>query len=308
MPFELPDQAQWFADDHGFPHPKWNSIAEWIERSVPEAELEAAWQQCARCWLQRLADRLGEGYRLVESQNFHLLSDLPAQAQRSKLAFLENARSRMCAVFGEMRPQTFGKHAVLRFSEMQDFYFYVSHFHRDGEYAGAGGMFLSDGYDHIAYPHGWTDQDEGPVLVHELAHALVAHLPMPPWLNEALAMAFEADIAGSQLPPLTRDLAERHREYWTADTIQDFWEGSAFSDVEGQELAYSLSCVLLNLIRTELRPSQRELRSFVENATRADAGAAAAEEHLQIALENIVAAFLGLGEWAPQPESWGGVV
>jgi hypothetical protein len=302
MAVELPDPERWFTDDHGFPHPDWEAIAEWIERSVPGAEVEEAWQRCTRCWLQRLAGRIGDGYATVESQNFHLLSDLPADARRSKLVFLEDARSHMCRVFGDMSSAASGKHVVLRFREIQHFYAYISHFHSDGDYAGAAGMFLSDGYDHIAYAQGWTDHDERPLLVHELAHVFVAHLPLPAWLNEALAMAFEAEIAGSQLPPLTRELAERHREYWTADTIQEFWQGLAFSSVDGQELAYSLSRVLLNLIHTELRPSQPEFRSFVGNAHRNDAGAEAAEEHLQIPLANIVAAFLGPGDWAPRRE------
>jgi hypothetical protein len=193
---------------------------------------------------------------------------------------------------------------VLRFTEQEDFYAYVSHFHPDGEFAGVGGMFLNNGYPHIVYGQAWTDHPEAPVLVHELAHNLVAHLPLPLWLNEALAMAFEAEIGGSYIPPLTREDAARHRDYWTAGTIQEFWRGDSFSDVEGQELAYSLARVLLHLIHTEIRPAKGEFRRFVLAANWEDAGATAAAEHLGIQLEDIVAAFLGAGDWAPRPERW----
>ena len=166
-------------------------------------------------------------------------------------------------------------------------------------------MFVgSAGYQHVAFTQSWSADDERRTLVHELAHNLVAHLPLPLWLNEALAMAFEADIAGGTHEPVTRELAARHREYWTAETIQEFWIGHSFSDVEGQELAYSLSRVLLHLIYTEVRPPEGHFRRFVLTADWADAGAAAAQEHLEIPLENLIAAFLGPGDWMPLPESW----
>jgi hypothetical protein len=304
MPVQLLNQEAWFSDSHGFPQPDWNAIAEWIERSVPEADHDGAWEQCARSWLQRLVSRLGEGYTVAESPNFRFLSDLPAESRRSKLLFLEDARRRMRDVLGEALSAAEGKHVVLRFSAIEDFDAYISHFHPDGEFGGTSGTFLRTGYPHIAYPQVWSDQPDAPVLVHELAHNLMAHLPIPSWLNEALAMAFEADIAGTPLPPLTRELAGQHRDYWTATTIQEFWSGRAFSSVEAQELAYSLSRVMLNLIYTELRPSRQEFRAFVQSATWDDAGAAAAEKHLDIPLENIVAAFLGPGEWRPQPDHW----
>jgi hypothetical protein len=304
MTVELPDLEAWFSESHGFPQPDWRAIAEWIEANVSQAEAGAAWEQCVRSWLQRIASRLGEQYSTAESENFHLTSYLPVESRRSKLAFLEAARSRMCEVLGENLSKTSCKHVVLRFSDQDDFYAYISHFHADGEFAGAGGMFLNDGYPHIAYGEGWTDQPEAPVLVHELAHNLMAHLPLPLWLNEALAMLFETEIGASYIPPLTREDATRHREYWTAVTIQDFWSGGSFSDVGGQELAYSLARILLHLVHTEIRPAKGEFRRFVLAATWADAGATAAAEHLGIQLEDIAAAFLGPGEWAPQPESW----
>ena len=254
--------------------------------------------------VQRIASRLGAQYSAVESENFHLTSDLPAESRRSKLGFLEAARRRMCDVLGENLGKTSCKHVVLRITDPDDFYAYVSHFHADGEFAGASGMFLDAGYPHIAYGQAWTDQPEAPVLVHELVHNLIAHLPLPLWLNEALAMAFEAEIGGGYMPPLTREDAARHRAYWTPETIQEFWRGDSFSDVEGQESAYSLARVLLHLLHTEIRPTAGEFRRFVLAANWKDAGASTATEHLGIELGDLVAAFVGPGDWAPRPESW----
>ena len=302
----VPDRADWFLEVHGLPRPDWDAINSWVERSVPESNREDAWQQCVRHWLERLRVRLGGDYVNVESANFQLLSDLGAAERNKVLSLLETTRSRIARVLGDPSvPEAYGKYVVLRFGEADDYYRYIAHFEPDGEYAGSAGMFIgSAGYQHVAFAQSWNAAEERRIVVHELAHNLVAHLPLPSWLNEALAMAFETDIAGDTPEPLTRELASRHREYWTAETIQEFWAGKSFADVEGQELAYSLSRILLNLIYIEIRPSEGEFRRFVSSADWADAGAAAAKEYLDIPLENLAADFLGPGDWTPRPESW----
>jgi hypothetical protein len=140
-------------------------------------------------------------------------------------------------------------------------------------------------------------------LVHELTHDLLASFPLPLWLNEALAMAFEADIAGHGSPLVNRELAEEHQVYWNAQTIQEFWFGLSFSKVDGQKLACSLACILLNLIATELRPSPAQFRDFVIQANRKDGGQSAAEAALDLDLNDLVATFLGPGDWRPKDVS-----
>ena len=306
MPVLVPDRDEWFLEEHGFPHPDWEAINSWIDRSVAKSDLEDASQQSARHWLERLRVRLGGDYVHLESANFHLLSDLPPEESNKVLSLLETTRSRIARVLGDPSdPEAYGKYVVIRFGEADDYYRYIARFEPDGEYAGSAGMFVgSAGYQHVAFTQSWNADEERRILVHELAHNLVAHLPLPSWLNEALAMAFETDIAGGTPEAVTRELAARHRDYWTPDTIQEFWAGKSFGDVDGQELAYSLSRILLNLIYIEIRPPEGESRRFVLSATWTDAGAAAAREHLDIPLENLVAAFLGPGDWTPRPESW----
>lgn len=302
MVLTVPDRDDWFDESHGFPRPNWDAIHEWMEIYAQDANLEDAWQQVVRQWMARLQRTMGGTYTPAETENFVLFSDLDAKTQRRLLEFMERSRAQMLRVLGDISPEdAFGKHVLLRFSNPDAYYRYVSHFHADGDYAGSVGMFLADGYHHIVYTQNWSPDEERRTMVHELSHNLVGHLSLPPWLNEALAMAFEGDLAGDVRGPLTRELADRHREYWDERTIQEFWRGASFADVDGQELAYSLAQVLLRLIHTEIQPSPEEFRAFVVQADWGDAGAAAAREHLDVELADLVAAFLGEGEWEPVP-------
>jgi hypothetical protein len=186
-----------------------------------------------------------------------------------------------------------GKHLVLRFSNDEAYYRYIAHFTPDGKHADSAGCFLRYNYCHIVYPASWSMEDERATLAHEMTHNLLVDLPLPRWLDEALAMAFEADIAGSSREPLTPELSERHLEYWNSSTIQDFWTGASFGTPEGQELSYSLARILLQLIRSDIRPAPDEFRRFVLASDWHDAGAIACREHLNIELYELTGRFLG---------------
>jgi hypothetical protein len=297
----VPDLKAWFPDIEEFPRPDWKAIRAWIGQNVSVDRLDDAWQAITREWLQRICERLGKSYVVAESQSFHLVSELDEAKQIDLLSFLERARARILRQLGDIPlPKSHGKHVVLRFSEDEDYYRYIAYFHPDGEYADSAGNFLTRGYRHIAYPHRDIPGSDRATLVHELTHNLLVSFPLPAWLNEALAMAFERDIPGYASPLLTRELAEEHRAYWNPQTIQEFWRGLSFSQVAGQKLSYSLAGILLNLIATELRPPPAQFRDFVLHADRKDAGQSAAQEYLEIDLSDLVATFLGPGEWTPK--------
>lgn len=270
---------------------------------VASEQLDEGWQAITRAWLSRLCDSLGKSYVVAESAHFHFVSALGRKAQDDFLAFLEQTRARIIHQLGDIPlPKFHGKHVILCFSELDDYYRYIAFFFPDGEYATSGGMFLSRGYMHIAYPHQEARGVDRAVLVHEFTHNLLETFRLPTWQNEALAMAFESEIAGSGKQLLTRELAEEHRAYWTSETIQEFWRGSSFSSLDGQKLAYSLAQILLNLVATELRPPTPQFREFVLHAQRKDSGQAAAQDHLGIDLSDLVSTFLGPGDWAPKAE------
>lgn len=298
---EAPDFKAWFPEVDGFPHPDWKTIGKWIDTHADADHLDAAWQEITRVWLEKMCERLGDSYALAESENFHLLSQLDDKEQAKLLSFLERTRSRILGTLADIPlPARLGKHVVLRFSATDDYYRYTSYFDPEGEYAGSGGRFLTDGYMHIAYPHNDTPGVGHSVLAHELTHNLLQSLPMPTWLSEALAMLFAHDLAGERQPVLTHEQAARHRAYWNAKTIQEFWRGLSFSNPEGQELAYELARILLDFITTDLEPSPSEFREFVLHADGKDAGEAAARNFLNVELSDLASTFLGPGEWAPR--------
>ena len=256
MSSQVPDFKAWFPEIDRFPRPDWEAIRTWIQQNVASDRLNHALQAIAREWLDRLRQSLGEAYTVGESPHFCLLAALNERQQQSLLAFLEDARGQMLRRLGDISfPERDGKHVILRFNEENDYYRYVSYFDHEGEYASSGGRFLRSGYPHIACLHREFPGADHINLVHELTHDFLANLPLPLWLNEALAMAFETDVAGRRIPPVGQELAAEHQAYWNAQTIQEFWSGLSFSKVDGQRLAYSLASILLDLIATELRPS-----------------------------------------------------
>ena len=296
-----PDFHAWFPEVDGFPRPDWNIIREWIRLNVVPEKVDDAWRESARVWLERTCRCLGNSYRLAESENFQLLSGLDAKRADDLLQFLEQSRARILRVLGDLSlPGHHDKHVVMRFTTEGEYYRYISYFDPEGEYAGSSGRFLSGGYPHIACLSHETPGIDRVTLVHELTHNLLHGFSLPRWLNEGLAMEFERDVSGHRWPPVTRELAARHAEYWNAQTIQEFWEGAFFSKPEGQELAYGLSRVLMDLIATDLRPSPSRFRDFLLHADRRDAGAAAASEYLEVELDELVSTFLGPGEWMPR--------
>lgn len=302
MPFQVPDFNGWFPDIEGFPRPDSKAIGEWIRQNVSPDRLEDAWQETIREWLHRICERLGNSYVVTESLHFCLLSELDAKKQKELLSFLEQARERILQQLGDISlPKRHGKHVIMRFSDEDEYYRYTSYFDAEGEYAGSGGRFHGGDFAHIAYPHSDVIGADPGTLIHELTHDLLECFPHPDWLGEALAMAFMGDGAQTGGPLVTRELAEEHRAYWNAETIQEFWQGISFGNVDGQKLAYNLASILLNLIVTELRPPPAQFRDFVLHADRKDAGQSAAREYLDIDLSDLVATFLGPGEWAPQP-------
>jgi hypothetical protein len=300
MSSEAPDLNAWFPEPDGLPRPDWKAIRLWIRSHSSEEHWDSGWQEIVRLWLDKLASRFGGEYQTAESKNFHLLSELDEKRQQELLKFLEQTRSRiLLTLAGIQLPKRYGKHVVLRFTSDDEYYRYISYFDAEGEYAGSSGQFLAGGYLHIAYPHSDFPGEDRATLAHELTHNLLRRFPLPRWLNEALAMLFERDIAGHQPPVLTRELAAEHRAYWNQTTIQEFWRG-AFSRPEAQKLSYGLARILLDFIVTDIHPSPEDFRDFVLHADWKDAGLAAARNYLGVELSDLASAFLGPGEWAPR--------
>lgn len=305
MPIEVPNRDEWFPQTDAFPRPDWPAIRGWKRAWVEKEDKEAATRQITRHWLARIRTALGGEYTVAESEHFHFVSALDEKTRTAQLQFFEKARVRLIHTLGDVAWTTgIGKHVILRFTDLDDYYAYISDYYSDGEHAGSGGVFLRRDYAHIVYYEQPNMQGERKTLAHELAHNLVAHLPLPAWLNEALAEAFEADVAGGRFAMVDRELHAEHESYWNANTIQDFWMGKSFHTVEGQRVSYNLAQLLLDIINREVRPPSEIFRRFVKQSTWQDAGEAAAFEQFEVGLGEIASVFLGDGDWNPKPATW----
>jgi hypothetical protein len=212
---------------------------------------------------------------------------------------------------------TFGKDVVLVFSDQDDYYQYLSHHTPDGEQAASGGVCIHSGYTHIALP--WQDEpDAANAIIHELTHDCLAHLPLPVWLNEGVAVTLQkaiapsaraigqseqsalyADTIGWRAPIMWDELAERHFAFWTEEKVQSFWAGTSFYQPgDPNELSYSLAEVLVKLLSE--RGNATSFRTFLQAAQQNDAGQTAALEIIGADLGEIAGTFLGEGNWRPQ--------
>lgn len=277
-----------------FPRPQWKIVRTWLEKNIAEDDLSAAWQEIAWTWLSRLREHLGGSYSVSQSTNFILLTNRDINARQFILRTSETAVQLLVHWLGVVAEKRgHGKHVILDFDTIENYYDYVSYFYAtDAGVRASGGVFLRKGYQHIALPPLPRPQD---TLIHELTHNRLSHLPLPSWLNEGIAVTIERKIGGNKGGRLDRDLHRKHREYWTTETIVAFWTGDSFDDDEGEviHLSYSLAETLVDLMVQEF-PS---FMDFVAHAQRDDAGQAAARKVFGVDLNEIAAIFLGPGDW-----------
>ena len=295
----VPNHDAWFANVHGFARPNWTLFEDYILSEVDADRFDEAWNAVAELWLSRIHEQTGSKFHLAQSPNFFLLSPHTERECLRMLQVAERAYARLTHTLGSILTPRFGKVVTLRFVDAVDYYHYVGHFHDEGdEHPMSGGMFLADGLPHIAC-HSATFEQFAPTLAHELSHLLVAHLPLPAWVNEGVAMSFEQEFGYSHLPDL--EAIEKHRKHWDSETIQDFWTGESWRQTgEAFGLSYGLAALIFDVIRKELQPPPDAFAAFVQHADCNDGGAAAARQHLRVELSELVEVLLGPGNWNPR--------
>jgi len=280
----------------GFSRPDWKHIQSFVVGKVPKEERLSAWNVIAEAWLRQLAHDLGGDARIHESERFFCLSDLDPDAAHALLTYAESTRTVIQHILKEVAwSGYYGKHVLLIFADPDDYYSYVSYYYPEGYHSLSSGVFLREGYAHIAFPYvnpGFAEH----VLVHELTHNLLAHLPIPLWLNEGLAVLIERQMSRGAFD-IDPESVKRHAKHWNTNTIQEFWAGSSFHvPGESNELSYSLAEILIRL----LSESGLNLTDFITAADYRDAGQDAAVSILGLDLGELVARFLGTGPWRPQ--------
>ena len=294
------DRMAWRAGT-GLPIPAWEAQS-WPVTTDAEA-LHAHANGLAATWLDALAQALPERHARAESANFMLLSAMDRRTADALLRYLERSRTRVLATLpGVAGGDGHGKTVVVVFGSEDGYYRYVAHYGTPSseQEAFSGGMFIDAGYGHFVFTHSPFEQME-PVVVHELTHCLVRHLPLPAWLNEGLAVNTERRFAPRPARFLPNELEYLFGRFWNASTIQEFWSGKSFlRPDEGQPLSYELARILVQLLDKDYDV----LRRFCEAARREDAGEGAAQDVLGASLSGLAEVVLGPGEWAPQPAAW----
>jgi len=301
----VPVQMHWY-DGTEMPIPNWERIGAGEVAGLQGAAAHAYWTSAALEWLESLQETLGSHYHLYQSPDFLLLSNMERSPARVFLETCQRALAHISRSLGSLaNTDARGKHVVVVFDDPDDYYAYISHYYPEGgEYATSSGMFIQAGYGHFVMPLEIIDAME-PVIVHELTHCLLTHLPIPAWLNEGLAVNTEHALFPHLASPhaqmyFPREVAEQHAAYWNEESIQTFWSGKSFlATDDGNRLSYDLAKKITALAAND----EPAFRAFVAQAQGQDGGLAA-EHHLGYPIANLLEAVLGEGPWQPRPERW----
>jgi hypothetical protein len=285
-----------FEEEEGLSHPKWEAVREQLAIR-PKSDWWDAYHELAKQWLIKLKTDLGGNYHVYESDNFLVLSAEGPTATRKMMSYGERFLGRIqhyCE--GIPLEETYGKRVMLIFTDQDDYYAYVSHFHVEGTHSLSWGMMLSRGYMHIALPFTWILSAQR-VIAHELVHNYIAHLGIPSWVHEGMAQKLERLALSTRGFTLDHELATEHRAHWTEENIQEFWSGASFYvGDERNKLSYSLAEILTELLSTDWKV----FIEFVSEADYRDAGQDASLRILNRCLGETIGQFLGAGNCRPQ--------
>lgn len=301
LPVELPPDMTGlqleFEEENGLSHPNWRRVFEQIRATIGKADRWEVIHELAKQWLLKLKADLGGYYHLYESKNFVALSAEGATATRIIIGYAEDSLAVLEKHCGSLLPKdTYGKRTMLIFTDQDDYYAYVSHFHGEGNHSLSSGMMLSRGYLHIAFPFTWIYSAKR-VITHELVHNCIAHLRIPQWLHEGMAQKLERLLMSTRGFTLDHELAMEHRAHWTEQNVQEFWSGASFYVGDKRnKLSYSLAEILTEFLSTDWKT----FLEFVSTADNRDAGQDASLRMFNRCLGETLGQFLGPGNWRPQ--------
>jgi hypothetical protein len=282
-------------------------IPDWELQSWPESDdaktLHRHANGLAAAWLDATIAALPVPHARAESDNFMLMSSLAPRQSAVLLDYLERSRRRVLATLpGIAADEGHGKSVVMVFVDEETYYRYVANYGSESPEpeAFSGGMFIDAGYGHFVFAEGPFESMER-VVVHELTHCLVRHLPIPAWLNEGLAVNTEQRYVPTSPRYRANELEYLFGRFWSPVTIQEFWSGKSFlRPDDGQPLSYELARLLVQL----LDKNYHVLAQYCASASYEDGGEAAMQTVLGMSLQDVMEAVLGPGEWKPDPAAW----
>lgn len=293
------------------PQMDWPALDIWAHGAgdrAPEVAAEAL-NQGRRAWLLHLRDALGAHMHLHEGADCFILSPLAPSVARATARYVTTTRQRIDRLLAGMAHFPVTEKCILLVLEDEDtYYHYVAQFYgEDGEFARSGGMFIHFGCPHFVVVAADLAAIE-PVIAHEMTHNALAHLHLPTWLDEGLAVNTERRLKGA--PPAQHTPAQLHylhQRFWTPERMQEFWAGTSFQRTDdGNLLSYELARILVD----HMARDWAAFTAFVTTAQRSDGGAQAAADVLSVDLGRSVGALLDIdgddhAGWAPDPARWG---
>ena len=292
--FDLGAGLEWI---ERFPVPRWPLVEEWLT-SLPEERQAEAWRACERGWLLHFRDALGPRYHLAQNETALVLSSLDPRETRYALDFMGRTFKRIMHVLkGVAEAPPWDHDLLIVFDDPDSYYRYASRYYAEGgEFATSSGMHISRGRSHFITTRADLTVIE-PVVAHEMTHGCLAHLPLPLWLDEGLAVNTERRLAG-RVPDLCtpEEMRAKLLRFFGEAEVQEFWSGVSFRRTDdGNLLSYELARIFVEHLAADWSRFAR----FVNAAHYGDAGAAAAREHLGVELGAMAAALLERGDAAP---------
>lgn len=288
----------------GFRYPDWGALVRLVEKECDEERYDSVLTELARAWLLIMREHLGDEFELLESSHFLLLSREKEHVQKNLLYACENSRKIILEQFaGNLKKVGLGKHVLIVFHHAEDYYRYSHWFSGGGEAPMTGGMCINNGYTHIIIPVIEAETTPLSTIAHEFSHVMLSGYVLPNWLDEAIAMRMEDVVVEQEGLMLNEESYKQHIKYWDEKTIQGFWSGEVWGrESVGFSLSYQLARVLWQKIAIDLSATKEEVIELIETVQMEDCGNAAVKKIFDYSLGELVADFLGEGNWEPDEE------
>ena len=290
----------------GTPAPDWDKLYAWTTSIAEPSAQAAAWEHAELAWLNHMRVALGSHYHVDVLGEAVVLSSLDEKSAAAILHYMTKTLQRIVGLLKDVaQVPSGGRDILIVLDDEQHYYEYVSRYYaEDGEYALSSGMYINYGCAHFVCVKSEISAIE-PIIAHEMTHSCVAHLPIPTWLNEGLAVNTESKLCRTPYSEFTpAQIHEKHQAFWNETTIQEFWSGKSFLRTDdGNRLSYDLGRILVQ----HLAPNWPQFAQFTRAANLNDGGAAAARQHLGVDLGAMVAALFAIEEtqnFGPNPSTW----